>query len=191
MSEIRVNVLCAVATMACLVPAGSAAAGPAVGQGQVSIRSITAYGDRDYERLRGDCPWGDDALEASVPGHGKAAAVLRFCSSYGVARATVVHDRKARRYLLLEAQSGRGSNVAKRYLTLYRLGAEPVELLRTPLAWPTGPDQRFGYRYAVEPEGAAGLRIRLRGGIERGADAPGPGAAAAERERVIRVECGA
>ena len=66
MSEIRMKVLCAVAMMACLWPAGFAAAAPAAGQGQVSLRSITAHGDRDDERLRGDCPRGDDALEASA-----------------------------------------------------------------------------------------------------------------------------
>ena len=172
-------------------PAAAASAASAAGDARLALRTLAAFGDRDYERLRGDCAYGDDAMQLSVEQRGRTTARLRFCSSYAHARADLVRDRKARRYLLLEAQSGRGTNVARRYLTLYRIDAEVTELLRTPLSWPTGPDQRFGYRYRVEPDGAAGLRLRLRGGIERGAGAPGPGAAAAERERIIRVECGA
>ncbi|OIQ93879.1 hypothetical protein GALL_241670 [mine drainage metagenome] len=182
----RASRLCAaLALLAGCAPAATAA------DARPTITTVAAYGERDYAQRRGDCAFGDDAMQLGVREHGLTIANLRFCSSYGHARAELVRDRKARRYLLLETQTGRGTNVARRYLTLYRIGVETTELLRTPLSWPTGPDQRFGYRYEVAPDGAGGLRLRLRGGIERGADAPGPGAAAAERERVIRIECGA
>lgn len=186
----RVAVLSAMLAGCMLAGCGSAVAVAGADELRATIRVVAAYGDADYDGGRGDCAFGDDALRLSVRERGRRVATLPFCSSYASAHAVLLRDRKSRRYLLLESQSGRGTHVAKRYLTLYRLGAEPIELLRTPLAWPIGPDQYFGYRYTAEPDGAGGLRIRLHGSVERAADATEPLDAVGERERTIRVEAG-
>jgi hypothetical protein len=107
----------------------------------------------------------DDALTLTVSDHGKQVANDVFCSSYGRAAASVVTDKSGKTFVLLAYSEGRGNGQAvTNYLDIDRLQRpDLLEVLRVPLSWATGVDQRFTYSYEIELPASGGIRIHLKG----------------------------
>ena len=120
-----------------------------------------------------------DELDFVVSNDGKQVFKETICSSYGEAAARVVTDKRRHVFVFLERAVGRGTNVSMESLQVFRLERSDLfEVLATPLSWPTGPERRFTYSYAVELPASGGVRLRLEGKNEGepspGADDPGP-----------------
>lgn len=130
------------------------------------------------------CEFPDDALTLVLADGNKQLGQENFCSSYGRARAAVVTDKRGRRYVMLEYNEGRGPNATVEYLRILRVANDIYELARVPLAWATGPTQRFSYRYQVRSADDAGIKIELDGAASGGDECCVP----AERKMIISIE---
>jgi hypothetical protein len=114
----------------------------------------------------------EDELRLIVSVQGAQVVKRDFCSSYGHASARAVTDKAGQIFILLEYGEGRGTNAVTNYLELLRLHPDFLEVLRVPLAWGTGPTQRFAYSYSLEFPAAGGMRIHLKGQMQ---GTPDPG----------------
>jgi hypothetical protein len=136
---------------------------PAEAAPQATIQS----GWPSYMRLNSDaCNYfPGDALTLTVVDHGKPIANSPFCSTDGRASAHVVTDKSGKIFVLEEYSEGHGAGQAVvNYLEIDRLQhSEFLEVLRLPLSWATGVDQRFTYSYEIEFPASGGIRIHLRG----------------------------
>lgn len=132
------------------------------------------------------CDFVDDAMSLVVTDDGKELAREDFCSSFGRAAAKTVADQHGRNYVLLEYSEGRGTNATTTYLTVFRLTADLLEMMRIPLSWATGPTQRFAYAYDIANDQSGGLRITLRGTGEAGSECCVP----PEKVQTIRIDAG-
>lgn len=121
-----------------------------------------AWIDRDLA-VAGEsaCQFKDDERTLSIRDGEKEIAWHTFCSSYGNASARLVQAMSNESYLLLEYGEGRGPNAVARYLGVYRLSNELLELARTPLSWASTATTRWSYKYSVDTPTDGGIVIRL------------------------------
>ncbi len=136
---------------------------PAEAAPQATIQS----GWPSYIRLNSEAcdHFSGDALTLTVVDHGKPVAKYPFCSTGGRASGHVVTDKSGKTFVLVEYSEGHGAGQAVvNYLEIDRSQhSEFLEVLRLPLSWATGVDQRFTYSYEIEFPASGGIRIHLRG----------------------------
>ena len=136
---------------------------PAKAAPQATIQS----GWPSYMRLNSEAcdNFSGDALTLTVVAHGKPVAKNPFCSTNGRASGHVVTDKSGKTFVLVEYSKGHGAGQAVvTYLEIDRLQkSEFLEILRVPLSWATGVDQRFTYSYEIELPASGGIRIHLKG----------------------------
>ena len=130
------------------------------------------------------CDAVEDAMSVVVTDKGKELAHENFCSLDGRAKAKVVTDKHTRTYIFLEYGENRGPSATTTYLAGFQLAPELIEIVRIPISWPTGPTQRFTYKYNIENDQSGGLRISLHGTDMVGSDCCVP----SEKTQTIEID---
>ncbi len=84
--------------------------------------------------------------------------------------------------MILNYTEGRGTNVSIEYLSIFRLPLnDKPEIARIPISRPTGPLQRFMYKYDILANREGVLEVSLRGNADHG------GRCCISAERTIRI----
>jgi len=132
------------------------------------------------------CEFPDDAVSVLVTDNGRTLVEERLCSTFGRGKAETFITHSGKTFVLVEQDTGRGTNATTTSLAIYSLDTDALdEKLEIPISWPTGPNGHFTYSYTTAEDQAGGLEVALKG---RGAGQGDECCEPAEKSQTVHID---